>query len=657
MAVPTLTITVEPVESNKAVYLPLAPSTAGGKEQVKIVLRLRIRNNEPAAVVVSGIEFAYPGSNIPAKTMPGVPLVLDPVGDATPKDANGAIEPGASADWSNGVVTMGDQTVDNAVYLDAPAPATITAKVTCQGFSEPVTVTLELAPYTKPVAEGAFLLPYGPSELRSGEYVVTSARHWANGGGAGGQIFAHDLAVEGFDPAKKTWSQLLPGGSYMNNEDYRIWGKPLRALADGTVQSWRDEMATNTITKDADGHLQFPDPTPQPVTGNHFWIRHGTVRVLYAHLQSGTLPASLMVKGAPVKAGQRLGLVGNSGNATNPHTHIQCAHVGGGALRPMPFRNAWVVDPAKFVAPDRGPWVRLAGQGIPYQKGAIWPESTWPTYLIPMAGIARAGDWANSFWVSPDRAAFEAKAQQLFDDKGQRVIHVSTFVEHGTRRWVGIARAGDWANSFWVSPDRAAFEAKAQQLFDDKHLRLIAVHTYPEGNQRRWVGIARAGDWANSFWVSPDRAAFEAKAQQLFDDKGRRVIHVSTFVEHGTRRWVGIARAGDWASFLGQSRPGRLRSQSPTALRRQTPTAHRRPHLPEGNQRRWVADRPGRGLGQQLLAQSRPRQLPQAGPGPLRREEGASNHGRQPDRQGLVRSETSRRPSQTHRPTPLTQSS
>ena len=167
---------------------------------------------------------------------------------------------------------------------------------------------------------------------------------------------------------------------------------------------------------------------------------------------------------------------------------------------------------------------------------------------VAAAGIARGGDWANSYWISTSRSAFEAKAQELFDDHGRRLIWVSTYVENGKRRWAGIARAGTWASSFWVSTSRSAFETKAQQLFDDHGRRLIHVHTYVEGGQRYWMGIARSGDWASSFWISNSRAAFESKAQQLFDDQGRRLTFVQTYVDGSTRYWIGIAQGGNWAN-------------------------------------------------------------------------------------------------------------
>ena len=167
---------------------------------------------------------------------------------------------------------------------------------------------------------------------------------------------------------------------------------------------------------------------------------------------------------------------------------------------------------------------------------------------VPAAGIARSGAWANSYWISTSRSAFEAKAQQLFDDDGLRLTWVSTFVENGKRHWAGIARAGTWANSFWVSTSRSAFEAKAQQLFDDNGRRLIHVHTYVEGGTRYWMGIARSGDWSSSFWISSSRAAFEAKAQDVFDKNGQRLTFVHTYIQSGQRYWIGIAQGGTWAN-------------------------------------------------------------------------------------------------------------
>ena len=399
MSAPKLSVSVEPIESGKAVYLPLAAEASDKQPQIKIVLRLRITNNEAQKVDVSGIQFSFPASSVAPVAMQGVPLVL--IEDGMKKKPSATIHPGITATWSNGAVSLDENTqISNAVYLNAPAPPKVEVHISCSGFSAPATITLDLAPYNHPTTDGGFLFIYSASDLRDGELIFTSAQHWANGGASGTQIFAHDISIKAKDGGD--WNRLLPGKSGDKNEHYRVWGKPVRAVADGLVADFFDGMESNTKLG------EFPKPTPDPVDGNHFWIQHGDVFVRYAHLQKNSLPSALKKKGAPVKAGQMLGLAGNSGNASEPHTHIECEKGGiQNLLRPMPFRNAWVVDPSRVSPPSpNGPWVRMTNTGVCKDEVAIWPESTWPTFRIPAAGISRDGDWANHYFISPDLASF-----------------------------------------------------------------------------------------------------------------------------------------------------------------------------------------------------------------------------------------------------------
>jgi len=451
MAAPDITSAVEPVEAGDVVYLPLAAKAADQDPQFKSVLRLRITNNyTDQVVVVNAIQFSFPGSAAPAKDMQGIAFILDPDGDTKPSEAMGAIQPGQTATWSNGAVDLNPDpnvtnTVWNVVYLPEPAPPQIKVSVWCNGFSSPASVTLELAPYTSPTPAGAFLFPFSAADLGEDEYAVTSARHWANGGAYGTQIFAHDISVQRHDSQTDSWSQLKTGGSQMNNEDYRIWGKPVRAVADGNVEDWVDNEPTNTIIVDSNGKLQFPSPTPKILSGNRFWIRHGDVLVEYAHLQAGTLPPSLLVKGAPVTAGQKLGLAGNSGNATNPHTHIQCQRDSlSGPLRAMPFRDAWILDRTRFNSPDsHSLWVPLKAQGIPQEPVAIWPGFYFPrkpsfyeAAIDPLALILRGDIYIKL--TLPDPPPIEvlrARIEQLVrtmkpDERKQALERVRAFKDY-----------------------------------------------------------------------------------------------------------------------------------------------------------------------------------------------------------------------------------
>ena len=386
----------------------------------------------------------------------------------------------------------------------------------------------------------------------------------------------------------------------MKNADYRIWGKPIRAMADGTVEDFSDGMDDNTIVADANGDIQFPTPTPSPVGGNNIIIKHGTEIMKYSHLRKGSMPAELKKKGTKVSEGQLLGRVGNTGNSTNPHTHIHCERASDSALRPLPLRSASVVDRAKLSPPGAdGPWFRLSGHGIPKDGVSIWPASTAPGFPVPTVGISMGGDWASSFFIRSDLAAFQKTAQSLFDDQGRRLIRVTTYLEDGALRWIGVSRSGDWANRWWISPDLtsflktaqehfdksglrliyvdsfvdkgkrswigiarggdwasrltmkddlASFSQETQKRFDENGLRLIYVHTWTEGAKRRWFGISRSGTWANNWWISPNIGEFSTRAQKLFDEDKRRLIHVTSYREGNERRWLGISRSGDWAN-------------------------------------------------------------------------------------------------------------
>lgn len=144
-------------------------------------------------------------------------------------------------------------------------------------------------------------------------------------------------------------------GNANDNRNYLCYGAEALAVKDGTIGKVIDGIPENT-----------PHPTEravkmgwETVSGNYVTLDLGGGRfAVYAHLQ----PGSIRVKaGDAVKAGQVLGLVGNSGNSTEPHLHFHVSDglaLGGDGL---PFeidvftkdgveRNAeiplrdWVVD-------------------------------------------------------------------------------------------------------------------------------------------------------------------------------------------------------------------------------------------------------------------------------------------------------------------------
>jgi murein DD-endopeptidase len=103
-------------------------------------------------------------------------------------------------------------------------------------------------------------------------------------------------------------------GDSLDNKNYRAYGNEALAVADGTVVAFKDGIPENVPPSRA------VPITLETVGGNHVILDIGGGHfAFYAHLQ----PAKIRVKmGDHVKRGQVVGLVGNSGNSTEPHLHF-----------------------------------------------------------------------------------------------------------------------------------------------------------------------------------------------------------------------------------------------------------------------------------------------------------------------------------------------
>ena len=95
-------------------------------------------------------------------------------------------------------------------------------------------------------------------------------------------------------------------------KSYNIYGKPVYAVAAGTIVSRRDDLSDQT-----------PGPLPvglpiDEADGNHVVLKlDDRTYALYAHLQRKDV-----AQVGPVRKGSLLGYVGNSGNTTAPHLHF-----------------------------------------------------------------------------------------------------------------------------------------------------------------------------------------------------------------------------------------------------------------------------------------------------------------------------------------------
>lgn len=151
-----------------------------------------------------------------------------------------------------------------------------------------------------------------------------------------GQSHAIDIIHPRPEGTEPTYPVL---GGFARPETFSSFGEPIHAVADGTVvkvlQTRRDHLSRTSWLAFAymmviDGLRDLGGAAA--VVGNHVVIDHGEgVHSLYAHVRKGS--ASVAV-GDRVHAGQVIGEVGNSGNTSEPHLHVQLMD------RPAPLRAA-----------------------------------------------------------------------------------------------------------------------------------------------------------------------------------------------------------------------------------------------------------------------------------------------------------------------------
>ena len=112
----------------------------------------------------------------------------------------------------------------------------------------------------------------------------------------------------------------VQGGTFAGdpklNTSYFAYRQPVVAMADGIVRRVIDGIPENVPGLDS----RAVAITYDTLAGNVVMVEHGPGHfATYAHLVPGEIAVR---EGARVTAGQVLGLVGNSGNSTEPHLHL-----------------------------------------------------------------------------------------------------------------------------------------------------------------------------------------------------------------------------------------------------------------------------------------------------------------------------------------------
>jgi murein DD-endopeptidase MepM/ murein hydrolase activator NlpD len=131
------------------------------------------------------------------------------------------------------------------------------------------------------------------------------------------------IAIDGrvFSPERFAidWDKIGPNGDTHHdgttrNENWWGYGEPVLAVADGEITALQDGIPDNAPRS-------LPPVTLDNIAGNYVVLRISPTRyVTYAHLQNGSVRVRL---GERVRRGATLGLLGNSGQTTGAHLHLQ----------------------------------------------------------------------------------------------------------------------------------------------------------------------------------------------------------------------------------------------------------------------------------------------------------------------------------------------
>jgi Peptidase family M23 len=295
---------------------PPIPVTIGKNKA--LVYELHLTNFDVVPLTLKRISiFAARGNSDPLTTLEGEKLSAAMIRVGAPMVMSG----GSSAGSGN------TRTLDpggrNVVFLwiewpaNQSAPANLRHQLvfssTPAGTDKPIDATLEdfsvsvdqnPVPVLSPPFDGGIWL--------AGDGPANGSDHRRGILAADGHIYSPErFAID--------WVKVGPNSDSRHdgtskNENWWGWGEPVLAVADGEITEVVDEFPDNTPRV-------LPPVTLDNIAGNHIVLQIAPNRfVTYAHLQRGSVK---MRTGAHVHRGDVLALLGNSGNTTGAHLHLQ----------------------------------------------------------------------------------------------------------------------------------------------------------------------------------------------------------------------------------------------------------------------------------------------------------------------------------------------
>jgi murein DD-endopeptidase len=296
----------KPISTFVDVVVPIAPTAFKADGKWHLVYELHLNNMDRWDYRLTKVEALSGDStarSLVSYSGPKLEAVMSRPGQP------GAAEKSKLPGGAMAVVYMW-ATLDSADTI----PVTIRQRLTVKIGTYPEEMTVETAPI--PVGRGPIAIS---SPLRG--------NHWLAGNGPS-NTSGHRKAlipIDGHAAISQRfaidWVQLRDDGKTFHddekdNKNYLAYGNNALAVADGIVTEVKDGIPENVPGINS----RAVPITLETVGGNHVILDIGGGHfAFYAHLQPGSLRVKL---GDKVRRGQVLGLVGNSGNSTEPHLHF-----------------------------------------------------------------------------------------------------------------------------------------------------------------------------------------------------------------------------------------------------------------------------------------------------------------------------------------------
>jgi murein DD-endopeptidase MepM/ murein hydrolase activator NlpD len=347
--------TTKPPANPNALGLPLElrvpapPIPFSGNHETHLAYELHATNFGPADVSLRRLEVL--SGETPLASFEGAELngLLRPVGAAPP----GAATAGPADFRTIGSGRRSVAFLWLSLEKGAASPTRLRHRITTDaGTLEAPAVDVPkgaAATIGPPLRGGPWMAGNGPANASGHRRALLAL----GGRAAIAQRFAIDWVK--INPQGRTFD-----GDAKENAAYAAYGQEAIAVADGTVAASKDGIPENVpgITSRA------VPITLETIGGNFVVLDLGGGRyAFYAHLQ----PGSLRVKpGEKVNRGRVLGLVGNSGNSTEPHLHF---HVSDGPDHLASEGLPYVLDGFEVAAGPAG-FERRAGE-LPMNNAVV----------------------------------------------------------------------------------------------------------------------------------------------------------------------------------------------------------------------------------------------------------------------------------------------